>query len=68
MKRTVIIQSLLGLCFFVGGLIAQQPTVEVEKVADNVYLYSHNAHRSLFVVTQPGWNDHRAFHDFSPFR
>ena len=54
MKRTVLIQSLLGLCLFVGGLIAQQPTVEVEKVADNVYLYSHNAHRSLFVVTDGG--------------
>ena len=54
MKCTVLIQSWLGLCLFVGGLIAQQPTVEVEKVADNVYLYSHNAHRSLFVVTDGG--------------
>ncbi len=54
MKYTVLIQSWLGLCLFVGGLIAQQPTVEVEKVADNVYLYSHNAHRSLFVVTDGG--------------
>ena len=31
---------------------AQEPTIEVDKLADNVYLFTHNAHRSLFVVTQ----------------
>jgi len=30
---------------------AQEPTIEVDKLADNVYLFTHNAHRSLFVVT-----------------
>ena len=28
-----------------------KPTITVDKLADNVYLYTHNAHRSLFVVT-----------------
>ena len=31
---------------------AQEPTIEVDKLADNVYLFTHNAHRSLFVVTE----------------
>jgi glyoxylase-like metal-dependent hydrolase (beta-lactamase superfamily II) len=29
----------------------EPPRVEVEKLAENVYLYTHNAHRSLFVAT-----------------
>lgn len=33
---------------------AQEPTIEVETLADNVYLFTHNAHRSLFVVTDDG--------------
>ncbi len=28
-----------------------EPTITVDKLADNVCLYTHNAHRSLFVVT-----------------
>ncbi len=31
-----------------------EPTIKVDKLADNVYLYTHNAHRSLFVVTDEG--------------
>lgn len=34
-----------------GGAYAQEPKIEVEKLAENVYLFTHNAHRSLFVVT-----------------
>lgn len=33
---------------------AQEPTVEVENLADNVYLFTYNTHRSLFVVTDDG--------------
>ena len=34
---------------------AQEETIiKVDKLADNVYLYTHNAHRSLFVVTDDG--------------
>ena len=32
----------------------QAPSVEVETLADNVYLYTYNVHRSLFVVTDDG--------------
>lgn len=35
-------------------VVAQEPTVEVEKLADNVYLFTYNTHRSLFVVTDNG--------------
>lgn len=33
---------------------AQEPTVEVEELAPNVYLYTFDTHRSLFVVTDDG--------------
>ena len=33
------------------ALVQAPPKVEVEKLAENVYLYTHNAHRSLFVAT-----------------
>ena len=29
----------------------QEPNVEVERLADGVYLYTYNVHRSLFIVT-----------------
>ena len=33
---------------------SQEPKVTVEKIADNVYAYTYNVHRSLFVVTGDG--------------
>lgn len=48
MKRLVLV-SLVVLT--ARALFAQEPTIEVEKLAENVYLFTHNAHRSLFVVT-----------------
>ncbi|MDA2934698.1 MBL fold metallo-hydrolase [Acidobacteria bacterium AH-259-D05] len=51
MRRIILIQLVLGLCFCVGQLAAQEDAkVEVEKVAEGVYIFSHNIHRSLFVV------------------
>ena len=32
----------------------EQPTVGIEELADNVYLYTYNAHRSLFVANDDG--------------
>ena len=54
MKRTTVIQIMVALCLSVGGLIAQEGKVSVEKVAENVYLYQYEIHRSLFVVTDDG--------------
>lgn len=34
--------------------LAQEPKVTVDKLADGVYLFTHNAHRSLFIVTAGG--------------
>src|SRR2546428_12751978 len=33
---------------------AQQPPYETRKVADNVYIYRHMGHQSMFVVTSDG--------------
>ena len=38
MKRTIVIQFVAVLCLSVGGLIAQEGKVSVEKVSENVYL------------------------------
>jgi len=54
MKRTIVIQLVVVLCLSVAGLIAQEGKVSVEKVAENVYLYTYEIHRSLFVVTDDG--------------
>ncbi len=54
MKRTIVTQIVVVLCLSVGGLIAQEGKVSVEKVAENVYLYTYDIHRSLFVVTDDG--------------
>ncbi len=54
MKRTIVIQLVVVFCLSVGGLIAQEGKVSVEKVAENVYLYTYEIHRSLFVVTDDG--------------
>ena len=52
MKRIILIQLILGLCFSVGRLAAQEePTIKVQEVAEDVYLFSYNIHNSLFVVT-----------------
>ena len=53
MKRIILIQLILGLCFSVGQLAAQEeePTIKVQEVAEDVYLFSYNIHNSLFVVT-----------------
>ena len=50
MPRTIM---LVLLTMLPGAALALQdaPKIEVEKLADNVYLFTHNAHRSLFVVT-----------------
>ena len=50
MPRTIL---LVLLTMLAGAAFALQeaPRIEVEKLADNVYLFAHNAHRSLFVVT-----------------
>jgi glyoxylase-like metal-dependent hydrolase (beta-lactamase superfamily II) len=52
MKRFILIQLVLGLCFGMGQLAAQDepPTIKVQEVAEGVYLYSYNIHNSLFVV------------------
>ncbi len=54
MKRTIVIQLVVVLCLSVAGLIAQEGKISVEKVAENVYLYTYEIHRSLFVVTDDG--------------
>src|SRR5262245_37761963 len=37
---------------FASSALAQPPRVDVEKLADNVYLYTYDVHRSLFVATE----------------
>jgi glyoxylase-like metal-dependent hydrolase (beta-lactamase superfamily II) len=54
MKPIIVIQLGLVLCLSVGGLIGQEGKVSVEKVTENVYLYTYESHRSLFVVTDDG--------------
>ena len=54
MKPTAVIQIVVVLCLSVGGLFAQEGKVSVEKVSENVYLYTYETHRSLFVVTDDG--------------
>ena len=54
MKRTIVSQLVVVLCLSVAGLIAQEGKISVEKVAENVYLYTYEIHRSLFVVTDDG--------------
>lgn len=34
--------------------VAQTPTISVDELADGVYLFTYNAHRSLFIVTMEG--------------
>ena len=48
MITTLILSSWLLLS------VQDRPTITVDKLAENVYLYTHNAHRSLFVVTDEG--------------
>lgn len=51
MRRVIVIQLVLGLCFGVGRMAAQEePTIKVQTVAEGVYLFSYNIHNSLFVV------------------
>lgn len=38
----------------VAVVSAQEPTVSVEELAENVYLFTYNTHRSLFVATDEG--------------
>jgi glyoxylase-like metal-dependent hydrolase (beta-lactamase superfamily II) len=45
---------LLAVLALVRVVEAQEPRIDVETLGDNVYLFSHNAHRSLFVVTDDG--------------
>jgi glyoxylase-like metal-dependent hydrolase (beta-lactamase superfamily II) len=50
MKGTLILAGWILLS--AATVTAQEePTIDVEKLADNVYLYTHNVHRSLFVVS-----------------
>ena len=34
-----------------GSVLGQPPRVEVEKLAENVYLFTYEVHRSLFIAT-----------------
>ncbi len=47
MARIAVLLLLFG---FEYVAFAEPPRVEVEKLADNVYLFTYEAHRSLFVV------------------
>ena len=59
MKRKIVLQLVVVLCLSVGGLIAQEGKVSVEKVAENVYLYTYeNPGGFTDRVTRsggPGW-------------
>jgi glyoxylase-like metal-dependent hydrolase (beta-lactamase superfamily II) len=39
------------LLVLAGSTVASQPGVEVEKLAENVYLFTYDVHRSLFIAT-----------------
>ena len=51
-SRVVVIVLLVAIGAGVAG--AQTPTVSVDELADGVYLFTYNVHRSLFVVTDEG--------------
>jgi glyoxylase-like metal-dependent hydrolase (beta-lactamase superfamily II) len=48
MKRALSVAIVVA---FASPALAQEPAIDVEKLADNVYLFTYNVHRSLFVVT-----------------
>jgi glyoxylase-like metal-dependent hydrolase (beta-lactamase superfamily II) len=48
MARLVYLVVFFG---YGSAALAQAPRVEVEKLAENVYLFTYEAHRSLFVAT-----------------
>src|SRR2546422_10245608 len=57
----LILSPLVVLAALMGGSAgwgqqapAQQPPYETRKVADNVYIYRHLGHQSMFVVTSDG--------------
>ncbi len=54
MINTLVLTSWLLLSVQPAEPTQEEPTIKVDKLADDVYLYTHNAHRSLFVVTDEG--------------
>ncbi len=50
-RRSVVVLTMLTLA---PAAATSQPRVEVERLAENVFLYTYNTHRSLFVVTDDG--------------
>ncbi|MGZ8422479.1 MAG: MBL fold metallo-hydrolase [Nitrospira sp.] len=55
-KRWSIVGVLLGLLLPISPAAAQQsrPTDEITKLAEDVYLFRHQAHQAIFVVTPEG--------------
>lgn len=57
-KRSASLLGLLTLLALVAvggpGTAQQRPPYETRKVADNVYIYRHMGHQSMFVVTPDG--------------
>jgi glyoxylase-like metal-dependent hydrolase (beta-lactamase superfamily II) len=51
MARIALLLFFFGL---EGAALAQAPHVGVEELADNVYLFTYEVHRSLFVATEEG--------------
>ena len=50
--RIHALAACLGAIMLTG--CAQTPAASVDELADNVYLFTHNIHRSLFIVTDDG--------------
>ncbi len=50
-----MIRTMTLLALVISGCVvdafSQEATIGVERLADNVYLFTHNAHRSLFIVS-----------------
>ncbi len=53
-KLATNVSILLLAALLPTAALAQVPTVSVDELADGVYLYTYNTHRSLFVVTDDG--------------
>jgi glyoxylase-like metal-dependent hydrolase (beta-lactamase superfamily II) len=52
--RYAVSLTLAALLLGTSPARSQEPTVEVEELAPNVYLFTYNTHRSLFVTTDEG--------------
>ena len=53
-RPAIVLLALSAVALTAGPSFAQAPQVSVDELADGVYLFTYNTHRSMFVVTDDG--------------